>query len=177
MKHSPAPSESLLSALNCTALLSAAMKSLLLFLALLVSPGMLRAAEIPRRLVAIDNVCAWPNLVLLNDGSLVAIVFNQPNHGRTEGDVDCWGSADGLSWKWLSTVTRHEPQTNRMNHAAGLNGSGDLVVLCNGWDKVAPERNAASRPIQTVACLSHDGGHTWEECGAVLPMEEGMSWQ
>ena len=34
------------------------------------------AADIPRRLIAIDNVCAWPNLVKLNDGSLVAVVFN-----------------------------------------------------------------------------------------------------
>src|SRR5687767_2167179 len=67
--------------------------------------------EIPRRLIAIDNVCAWPNLVQLKDGSLVAIVFNQPNHGRTEGDVHCWGSADGLSWRKFSTVTQHEPQT------------------------------------------------------------------
>jgi hypothetical protein len=153
------------------------MKSLLLLAALLVSLGDLRAAEIPRRLIAIDNVCAWPNLVQLKDGSLVAIVFNQPNHGRTEGDVECWGSRDGLSWKKLSTITRHEPQTNRMNHAAGLNASGDLVVLCSGWDKVAPERNAESRPIQTVACLSRDGGHSWEQCGPVLPKEEGLSWQ
>lgn len=62
----------------------------------------LSVAEMPRRLIAIDNVCAWPNLVKLQDGSLVAIVFNQPNHGRTEGDVDCWGSTD--SWPWKSSA-------------------------------------------------------------------------
>lgn len=134
------------------------------------------SADFPRRLVAIDNVCAWPNLVRLKDGSFVAVVFNQPNHGRTEGDVDAWGSADGLTWKWLSTITRHEPETNRMNHAAGLNAAGELVVLCNGWDKVAPQRNAESRPIQTVACFSRDGGRTWEQGGPVLPKVEGLSW-
>jgi hypothetical protein len=135
------------------------------------------AADIPRRVIAIDNVCAWPNLVKLADGTLVAVVFNQPNHGRTEGDVDCWGSADGLLWKKLSTITQHEPQMNRMNHAAGLNANGDLVVLCNGWDKVAPERNAESRPIQTVVCISRDGGWTWAQGGPVLPKDEGLSWQ
>jgi len=140
-------------------------------------PASLADAGIPRRLIAIDNVCAWPNLVMLKDGSLVAVVFNQPNHGRTEGDVDCWGSADGSFWKHLSTITRHDPQTVRMNHAAGLNANGDLVVLCNGWDKVAPERNKESRPIQTVVSISRDGGKTWEQGGPVLPNEPGLSWQ
>ena len=134
-------------------------------------------ADLPRRLIAIDNVCAWPNLVPMADGSLVAVVFNQPNHGRTEGDVEAWGSADGSFWKKLSTITQHEPQTNRMNHAAGLNARGELVVLCNGWDKVAPQRNAESRPIPTVACLSRDGGKTWDQAGPVLPQGEGLSWQ
>mgnify|MGYP000036763568 CR=1 FL=1 len=103
-------------------------------------PARLADAGIPRRLVAIDNVCAWPNLVLLKNGTLVAIVFNQPSHGDREGDVDCWGSTDGLSWKHLSTVTHHAPQTVRMNHGAGLNAKGELIVLCNGWDRVEQKR-------------------------------------
>jgi Neuraminidase (sialidase) len=155
--------------------------TLLLICTTLLTPPLVAYAQspvtdLPRRLIAIDNVCAWPNLVKLKDGSLVAIVFNQPNHGRTEGDVDCWGSKDGLLWNKLSTITQHEPQTNRMNHAAGLNASGDLVVLCNGWDKVAPQRNADSRPIQTVVCISRDGGKTWTQGGPVWPKEEGLSW-
>lgn len=139
-------------------------------------PAGLRTAGIPRRLVAIDNVCAWPNVTVLRDGSLVAIVFNQPNHGFTEGDVECWGSADGRFWKYLSTVTRHAPETVRMNHGAGLNADGDLVVLCNGWDKIAPRRNAESRTIQTVGAISRDGGKTWEQLGPVMPAVEGLSW-
>lgn len=35
--------------------------------------------------VAIDNVCAWPNLTLLPDGRIAAVLFNQPNHSLTEG--------------------------------------------------------------------------------------------
>lgn len=46
------------------------------------------------RYIAIDNVCAWPNLTLMRDGSIVAAVFNQPCHGFWEGDVECWGSED-----------------------------------------------------------------------------------
>lgn len=140
------------------------------------APEALRAAGIPRRIVAIDNVCAWPNIVTLKDGSLVAIIFNQPNHGFTEGDVECWGSVDGRFWKYLSTVTQHAPQTVRMNHGAGLNADGHLVVLCNGWDKITPRRNAESRPIQTVAALSRDGGKTWEQLGSVFPKVDGLSW-
>ncbi|HCN77224.1 MAG TPA: hypothetical protein DIT13_08540, partial [Verrucomicrobiales bacterium] len=129
-----------------------------------------------RSLIAIDNVCAWPNLERLRDGSLVAVVFNQPNHGYTEGDVDCWGSADGLLWERRGTVTRHAPQTVRMNHGVGLNADGHLVVLCNGWDQITPRRNAASRPIQTHGAISRDGGRTWEQLGPVLPKVEGLSY-
>jgi len=35
------------------------------------------------------NVCARLNPVNLRDGAPVAIVFNQPNHARTDGDIDC----------------------------------------------------------------------------------------
>lgn len=140
-------------------------------------PDALKAAGIPRRLIAIDNVCAWPNLQTLRDGSLVAVVFNQPNHGYTEGDVDAWHSADGRFWNRLGPATRHEPQTVRMNHGVGLNAGGHLVVLCNGWDKIAPRRNAASRPIATHGAISRDGGRTWEQLGPVLPAEPGLSWQ
>ncbi len=142
-----------------------------------IAPPSLRAAGIPRRLIAIDNVCAWPNVVTLKDGSLIVIVFNQPNHAQTEGDVDCWGSTDGLLWKRLSTVTQHAPQTMRMNHAVGLNAAGEIVVLCNGWDHITPTRNALSRTLQTVVCISRDGGKTWEQGGPVLPAEPGLSWQ
>lgn len=141
-----------------------------------VPPSVAKAMELPRRLIAIDNVCAWPNLVKLRNGSLVAIVFNQPNHARTEGDIDCWGSVDGQFWNRLSTITRHTPETVRMNHAAGLNADGDIVILCNGWDKIAPVRNAGSQPIQTVVAISRDGGKSWEQGGPVLPKEPGQSW-
>jgi Neuraminidase (sialidase) len=139
-------------------------------------PAALAAAGIPRRLLAIDNVCAWPNLVTLKDGSFVALVFNQPNHGYTEGDVDCWGSADGRFWNRLSTVTQHASQTVRMNHAAGLNAAGELVVLTNGWDDIAPRRNPKSRTIQTVVSISRDGGKSWTQGGFVMPAVPGFSW-
>uniref|UniRef100_UPI0039C9D249 sialidase family protein n=1 Tax=Horticoccus sp. 23ND18S-11 TaxID=3391832 RepID=UPI0039C9D249 len=139
-------------------------------------PPALVAAGFPRRLVAIDNVCAWPNITTLRDGSLVAIVFNQPNHGFTEGDVECWASADGRFWKYLSTVTRHAPATVRMNHGVGLNAEGHLVVLCSGWDDIRPRRNPASRTIQTVGAISRDGGTSWEQLGPVMPHVEGLSW-
>jgi Na+/melibiose symporter-like transporter len=37
--------------------------------------------------IAIDNVCAWPNLTKLPDGAIIATIFNQPCHGLWEGDV------------------------------------------------------------------------------------------
>src|ERR1035438_6754289 len=86
-----------------------------------------------KRFVAIDNVCAWPNLTLLQDGTIIATIFNQPSHGRMEGDIECWASADGEFWQKRGAAAVHDAAANRMNVAAGLARSGKLVVLASGW--------------------------------------------
>ena len=58
------------------------MKNLLLLLFALCSS--LVAQDI-QRLIAIDNVCAWPNLTLLPDGSINSTIFGQPSHGQMPG--------------------------------------------------------------------------------------------
>lgn len=120
------------------------------------------------RFVVVDNVCAWPQLVLLRDGTIAALLHNQPSHGVTEGDIECWTSANGEFWTKAGTATHHAPNTVRMNHAAGLAKNGDLIVLCSGWTneqqpgrpKQKPFRDTTLRP---VICRSSDGGHTWTQ--------------
>src|ERR1035441_6882691 len=85
------------------------------------------------RFIAIDNVCAWPNLNVLPDGTIIATIFNQPSHARMEGDVECWSSADGQFWTKRGVAAKHDPMANRMNVAAGLTHDGQLVVLASGW--------------------------------------------
>ncbi len=130
-----------------------------------------------KRVVAVENVCAWPNLTLLPDGTVVAIFFNQPAHGTVEGDLECYASRDGLVWEKRSTVTAHEADTVRMNHAAGLARNGDLVVLCSGWsNQKQPQRpkQAAFRDdiLRSWVLRSSDGGRTWEKRDA-FPGVEG----
>jgi protein-lysine methyltransferase-like protein len=48
----------------------------------------------PVPVVAIDNVCAWPNLTLLRDGTIVATIHNQPSHLKVPGDVDASREVD-----------------------------------------------------------------------------------
>ncbi len=120
------------------------------------------------RYVAIDNVCAWPQLVVLPDGTIAAILHNQPAHGLREGDVECWTSAHGEFWSKAGTPAPHEPNTVRMNHAAGLAKNGDLLVLCSGWtnepqpgqSKKTPFRDAI---LRSWVCRSIDGGRTWAQ--------------
>lgn len=129
--------------------------------------------------VAIDNVCAWPNLTKMPDGAIVATIFNQPCHGQWEGDVECWTSNDnGLTWHLKGTPAPHEPGTNRMNVAAGLAGNQDLIVLASGWSdkpvankvKKSPFRSEILRPW---VCRSNDGGTTWEQTGEVqIPQDD-----
>lgn len=74
------------------------MKHTLLSLLLLASA--LRAEEPApppqsARFVAVDNVCAWPNLNVLPDGTIAAIIHKQPSHGKMAGTIECWASKDG----------------------------------------------------------------------------------
>ncbi|MCB1061842.1 MAG: exo-alpha-sialidase [Verrucomicrobiae bacterium] len=133
-----------------------------------------------KRVVAVENVCAWPNLTLMADGTVIAVFHNQPSHGQGEGDIDCWASRDGLTWEKRSTITAHLPDTVRMNHAAGLARNGDLVVLCSGWTNVKqPERpkQSAFRDdiLRSWVLRSADGGRTWEKREAFPATEPGWS--
>ncbi len=49
---------------------------------------------IVERYIAIDNVCAWPNLTAMPDGTLAVAIYNQPVHGHWHGDVEVWASTD-----------------------------------------------------------------------------------
>jgi hypothetical protein len=124
-------------------------------------------------LVGIDGVCAWPNLTLLPDGTIIAAIFNQPCHGMWEGDLDCWASTDGgRTWQFRGRPAPHEPGTNRMNCAAGLAANGDLLVLVSGWtDRDVPSKprphHGVAHTQQAWICRSSDGGHTWQTTGAL----------
>lgn len=157
---------------------------LLLNLASLAPAARLFAAEaepqVLGRVVAVKDVCAWPNLTLTRDGEILAILHNQPSHGGREGDIECWASRDGLHWEKRGLVTRHEPNTIRMNHAAGLARNGDLVVLCSGWtNEKQPERpkqaNFRDAVLRSWVLRSADAGRTWEQRAAFPEAEAGWT--
>jgi len=131
-------------------------------------------AEPPQLTLAIRDVCAWPNLKMLPDGTVIATIFNQPSHGSVAGDVECWASQDGgKSWQRRGVVAPHEPQTNRMNHAAGIAANGDLVVICSGWSNRYPEGTSGAPfragVLNPWVCRSADGGRTWKIDKSAFP--------
>ena len=85
------------------------------------------------RYMAIDNVCAWPNLTMLPNGTIVAVIHNTPSHGQMEGSVECWVSNNGEFWEMRGMPVQNDPNTVRMNVAAGLANNGDLLVITSGW--------------------------------------------
>ena len=118
--------------------------------------------------VAVDGYCAWPNLTILDDGCIGALIFNQGSHGRVEGDIELWVSRDGRPpWTRRSTVTQHPPGESRFNVAGGMGHDGTLIALVGGW--LRPQR----LPIRTdnlldpLVCRSTDAGHTWQVAGAM----------
>ena len=117
----------------------------------------------------IKQVCAWPNLQVLKDQTIIATIFNQPCHGRWEGDLDCWASRDGgKSWSFRGRAAKHEPGTNRMNCAVGFANNGDLLALCSGWgERSGPDKPSGNfgNPLRAWACRSSDGAKTWKVIG------------
>ncbi len=119
-------------------------------------------------IAALDH-CAWPNLKLLKDGrTLAALIFNDASHGHQPGDIECWLSGDGgATWKLGSAVTQHEPNTIRMNCAAGLATNGDLIVLTSGWSNRYPPSAPRMRGSYRYEVLgpwlsrSPDNGKSW----------------
>ena len=110
--------------------------------------------------VGVDNVCAWPRILLLPDGTLAAGVYDQASHGYGCGNVALWVSADGgRTWAYRSTVSDHaeRPGQVRMNQAGGVNARGELVFLVSGWSE---GRKAPKLDLQV--CISRNGGQTWE---------------
>lgn len=128
-----------------------------------------RDGKRPTPVIAAHDHCAWPNLKLLEDGrTLAAFIFNNASHGHRPGDIECWLSGDGgATWKLASAVTQHEPDTIRMNHAAGLAENGDLLVLTSGWSDRWPAGVPKTRGRFRYAVLgpwlsrSPDGGFSW----------------
>lgn len=121
------------------------------------------------RFIAIDQACAWPNLSLLPDGKIAAIIWPYMNHGVTEGSAECWVSADGgKTWNKSGIPVPHTQGTNRMNVAAGPVGN-QLVALVGGWNERVPfEPGRSLGPashrgltIQPVTAVSDDSGTTW----------------
>lgn len=127
----------------------------------------------PRPLIVATDVCAWPALTRLPDGTILVVNYNQPSHGRMVGDVDCWASKDdGRTWSKRAPAAPHDPGTlsNRMNVAFGLDLSGNAMLIASGWslkEKPSTAPAAPDRPydIDEVqrAWVSHssDGGKSW----------------
>ncbi len=110
------------------------------------------------RYIAVDNVCAWPNLKLLPDGTIAAVLYNQPSHGRDPGHVEVWTSRDGGKlWTLAGVPVPHDPNSTRLNHAAGIAHDGSLVVVVSGTRL----DRGSDRILPLVASRSRDGGKTW----------------
>lgn len=120
------------------------------------------------RLIAAD-VCAWPAMTKLPDGTLLIANYNRPSHGRMIGDVDCWASTDhGRTWQQRATAAPHEPGTpsNRMNVAFGTLPNGDALLATGGWslkpDSVRPEGLEIDQVLPVWLCRSRDGARSWQ---------------
>lgn len=110
------------------------------------------------RYIVIDNVCGWPKLTLMDDGSINLDVHNKPFHGSADGSAECWKSVDG----------------GKIFEFYGVSGKGSLEEGCYG-DKVCGVAHNGDYIVivqnctrkETVVFRSKDGGKTFEETGLI----------
>ncbi|MHC4874436.1 MAG: sialidase family protein [Planctomycetota bacterium] len=143
--------------------------------------------------IAIDNVCAWPNMQMLPGGEIAAVIFNQPCHLLWEGTIDCWISSDnGRSWEFRSNPVINDPETNRGNVAIGLNSDNEFIVLCGGWDQAQPcpgkyiqgninddrikYRQKEKNLLHPTCSISKDNGKTWQVQDIVIKNSDLNQW-
>lgn len=119
------------------------------------------------RIIARD-VCAWPAMTRLDDGTILIANFNQPSHGRMVGDVDTWASVDdGKSWEKRAPGAPHLAGTlsNRMNVAFGALPGGEVLLVASGWslktDASTPSGLQIDKILRPWVSRSLDGGRTW----------------
>jgi len=122
-----------------------------------------RQGATPKPIVAIDKVCAWPNLMSLRDGTIVATIHNQPSHLQRPADVECWASQNGgMTWSKRGVpAPRDDREAARGMFAAGVAPNGDLVVLSTGHANTLSTRSGWGPVTPTWISRSSDGGKTW----------------
>lgn len=106
------------------------------------------------------EACAWPVLLSLPAGRLGLVFFNQPSHGFVEGDLAALTSEDGgLTWSHAGLAAPHEPGTNRMHIASGVDHAGNWIVLSTGFQV----RDGRMTAMERVWCsTARAAGRDWK---------------
>lgn len=123
-----------------------------------------RRGEPAKPRVAIDKVCAWPHLMRLRDGTIIATIHNQPSHLQQPADVECWSSRDGESeWKKVGVpAPRDDQEAARGMFAAGIAPNGDLIVLSTGHANTLSSKPNWGPVTPTWISRSSDNGRSWK---------------
>jgi hypothetical protein len=137
------------------------------------------------RFIAIDGACGWPLLTQLPSGDITCLIWPNPSHGFTEGQVDSWRSHDqGRTWQRTGSPVPYAPATNRMNHAGGLTTEGSFIAMVGGWDrreragwvpKTPQEKSSigshyvGAKTLDPIPAVSTDSGSTWKQFAAIGP--------
>jgi len=126
--------------------------------------------RILRRLVVMDGACAWPQLTVLPNGDIAALIWPYPNHGHHEGAAESWVSSDhGLIWTKAGVPVMNTPGVARLNVAGGMAADGNYIALVSGWAEKPTIANVANymppkmrlNAEGPVVARSADFGRTW----------------
>ncbi|HBE03649.1 MAG TPA: hypothetical protein DC049_14440, partial [Spirochaetia bacterium] len=126
-----------------------------------------KQGEIPIEKVIVENACAWPKLIKMKNGHTLVAIYNKPNHGTSEGDIECWISKnEGDTWEKSGIAAPHETNGNRIHCAIGNAANGEVVIVSSGYTSNYP-RGIKGEPFRFFEkawiCRSKDYGLTWTQ--------------
>ena len=103
------------------------------------------------RYIAIDNVCAWPNLTLLPDGTIVAVIFGHSRHLLGEDDGHTWTRSSPIS-----SCCRGETTVLRLAAGRWLAAS-----------RTEADSDGRVPDVGMELYVSSDEGVSWKDAGGV----------
>ena len=115
------------------------------------------------RYIAVDNVCSWPHLTLMDDGSLNLEINNASNHRAIAGGAECWKSTDGgRFFKKFGSACQGtvEDGTSFADKACGVAHNGDYIIIVMDANEYLK-----SEKVYPYIFRSKDGGKTYEQTG------------
>lgn len=118
-----------------------------------------------------DGDCAFPQSALTGDGEVVCVYCKGGGQFATGVSVAARSIDGGRSWTVGAPLVSGEGNSTMLR--ASSRPGADTVFAYGARSRTGREDRFGDRPVEPIACVSHDRGHTWSD-PVVIPAATPM---